>query len=150
MKQIGFGQRIVTSSLLGLLSLGLTDCGSGRDPEAIPKLKQQELETALFFLEGNLYSLGEVGYTAWTPTTAAAEWVMTMNASMVLLPEEEAEYRQAGIQPKEPIPYVLNQPTDAWQIVLVPDDVQQMIRVEAYGQDLEKPLIEKELPCCNF
>lgn len=149
MVKMGLSQRVMVS-LIALSSLGGVGCMGEAPTSKVSSLKQQELEAALLFLEGNLSSLGEVGYAEWTPTTAAAELVETMNASMVLLPEEEEDYRQAGIKPKEPIPYVLNQPTAAWQIVLIPDDAQQVIRVEAYGQELETPLIEKDLPCCGF
>jgi hypothetical protein len=145
-------KRFIAFALLGIGSLTISGClGNSSEPSSTPStLKQQELEQAIFFLEGNLGTLGDVGYAQWTPTTAAEELVTTMNASQVLLPEEEDEYRQAGIKPKEVIPYVLNQPTEAWQVVLVPDDTQQTIYVQGFGNDLETPLIEKDLPCCGY
>ncbi len=73
-----------------------------------------------------------------------------MNAAQILLPEEEQQYRQAGIRPKEAIPYLLEKPTDSWQVVLIADEAQQKIRVEGYGKDLSQPLIVKEIPCCQF
>ena len=144
--------KLITFSLVSLSSLSLASCfgAGGEVGSALSALKQQELEQAVFFLESNLQGLGDVGYTQWIPSTAADELVTTMNAAGILLPEEEADYREAGIKPKEPIPYVLNQPTEAWQIVLIPDDVQQVIHIKAYGKDLETPVIEKDLPCCSY
>lgn len=139
----------VAIGLIGLSSLFPIGCFGSSNSTAVPKFKQQALEKAIFFLEGNLGSLSDVGYTQWTPTTAATELVETMNVSQRLLPEEQAEYEAAGIQPQAEIPYVLNQPTGPWQIVLVPDDKQQTIHVKAYGEDLETPLIEKSFPCCR-
>jgi hypothetical protein len=142
--------KFITLGLIGLSSLSFFSCSGNNTRNTVPTFTQQELAQAIFFLEGNLGSLSEAGYVQWTPTTAAAELVEIMNTSQILLPEEEEDYRQSGIQPKDPIPYVLNQPTAAWQIVLIADDAQQTIQVKAYGKDLETPLIERELPCCSY
>ncbi len=144
--------KLIFLSWISLSSLSLAGCfgPAVESSGAISALKQQELEQAVLFLESNLDSLSEVGYVQWDPTTAAAELVTTMNAALVLLPEEEADYREAGIKPKDGISYILNQPTEAWQIVLIPDDPQQTIYVKAYGKDLETPVIEKDLPCCSY
>ena len=90
-------------------------------------LKQRKLEQAVFFAESNLGSLGDVGYVQWTPKTAADELVKTMNASQILTPEEKEEYRQNKVRIPKAIPYVLNQPTETWQVVIVADEVGEKI-----------------------
>ncbi len=129
-----------------------TACGNSAQPTAKKgsSLKKRQLEEAIFYVETNLESLGEASYVQWTPTTAVANLAETMNAAQILLPEEEQQYRQAGIRPKEAIPYLLEKPTDSWQVVLIADEAQQKIRVEGYGKDLSQPLIVKEIPCCQF
>ncbi|MGK7872740.1 MAG: hypothetical protein AB4426_05325 [Xenococcaceae cyanobacterium] len=135
-----------------MLALVYTGCGnsSQQDPQKVSPLKKRELEQAIFYVEANLGALGDSGYVQWTPTTAVANLVETMNASQILLPEEEEEYRQAGIRPPKPIPYVIDKPKGAWQVVLIADEAQQKIRVLGYGTDLTEPLVVKEIPCCQF
>ena len=135
-----------------ILVLACTACGNPAPPaqQKASPLKKQELEKAVLYVEANLNALGDSGYVQWTPTTAVAQLVETMNASGVLLPEEEEEYRQAGIRPPEPIPYVMETPQEAWQVVLIADEEQQKIRVLGYGTDLTQPLVVKEIPCCQF
>ena len=147
-----FGQQTYSlAALTALFSLTLTSCGgSAPTTSQIPSFKQRQLEDAIFFLESNLRGIGEVGYVQWTPSTAAAELAATMNAAQAPFPGEDEELRQAGVRPPEPIPYVLNEPTDTWQIVLIPDEAAQMIHVQAYGKDLSQPVIEKDLPCCGY
>jgi len=145
---------VITLAGLVLSSVALVACGGNSSDvptsNKLAQLKQQDLESAILFAESNLESLTGVGYAEWTPTTAAEELVITMNASQMLLPEEQAEFQDADIKPKEGIPYVLNEPTDSWQVVVVPDDTNQMIHIQGFGQDLETPLIEQEVPCCSY
>lgn len=145
--------------MLNLLKLGvlllfvfvLLGCGqpqSASTPSALQKHKQQELEQAILFVESSLRSLSSVGYTQWTPTTAAQEVVKIMNASQVTLSAEEERYREAEITPKT-IPHLFNEkPTQSWSIVVRPDETKQVVVVEGYGTDLEEPVLMKELPCC--
>lgn len=112
--------------------------------------KRYSLETAIASFEVNLDSLEEAGFMQWTPSSASMEMVDVMNAAQILLPEEEAKFRQAGKPVPEPIPYVLETPTNPWQIVVIPDEAAQKIRIEGYGMDLSQPLITKEWPCCSF
>jgi len=142
--------KLAIAASVGLSSLTLAGCLSNTADSALSPLKQRELENALYFLEGNLHNLGDVGYTQWTPTTAAAELVTLMNAANALTPAEAADFQSAGIQPETAIGYALNQPTATWQIVLIPDEAQQAILVEAYGTDLTTPVMQKTLPCCEF
>jgi hypothetical protein len=142
--------KLLSISLAGVCGLAIASCFGGDTTTVISPIKQREMEESLYFFEGNLYSLGDAGYVAWTPTTAAAELVTIMNTSMMLTPEEEEEYRQQGMRIHKPIPYVLNAPTDSWQIVLVPDDEQQVIHVRGYGPDLEVPIMTQDFPCCGY
>ena len=48
------------------------------------------------------------------------------------------------------IPYVLNQPTETWQVVIVADEVGDKILIHGYGNDLNKPMVVKEVACCQF
>lgn len=112
--------------------------------------KRYSLETAIASFEVNLDSLGEEEFIKWTPSSASMEMVDVMNAAQILLPEEEEEFRQAGMRVPDAIPYVLEAPTNPWQIVVIPDDAAKKIRVEGYGVDLSQPLITKEWPCCSF
>ncbi len=112
--------------------------------------KRYSMETAIATFESNLSLLGDADLLTWTPSMASMEMVDVMNAAQILLPEEEAEFRQAGKPVPEPIPYVLEKPSNPWQIVVIPDDAAQTIRIEGYGMDLTQPLITKEWPCCSF
>jgi hypothetical protein len=147
---MAISHKLLSISLAGVCGLAIVGCFGGDTKTVISPLKQREMEESIYFFEGNLYSLWDAGYVAWTPTTAAAELVTIMNTSMTLTPEEEEEYRQQGMRIHEPISYVLNEPTDRWQIVLVPDDEQQVIHVRGYGPDLETPILEQEFPCCGY
>ena len=111
--------------------------------------KQQQLSQAILSVEANLGSLTDAGYVSWTPTTAVAELAKSLNASQVLLPEEKEQYKAAKIRPVT-IPYTINKPTGSWQVVLIPDDANQLIRVQGYGASLEQPLMTKKIPCCSF
>ncbi len=135
-----------------ILVLTCTACGNSSPPaqQKVSPLKKQELEKAVLYVEANLNALGDSGYVQWTPTTAVAQLVETMNAAQILLPEEEEEYRQAGIRLPEPIAYVMETPQEAWQVVLIADEEQQKIRVLGYGTNLTQPLVVKEIPCCQF
>lgn len=130
------------------LSLCVACEKSSNNTQAVSPKKLQ-LEQAVSSVEMTLGSLGDVGYVQWTPTTAAEELVNTLNASQVLLPEEEEQYREARIKPVT-IPYSLNQPTTNWQVVIIPDEANSLIKVEGYGSNLEEPLLAKEIPCCSF
>ena len=112
--------------------------------------KRYSLETAIADFETNLSRLGKADLLTWTPSMASMEMVDVMNAAQIFLPEEEAAFKQAGLRVPDPIPYVLEAPTNPWQIVVIPDDATQTIRIEGYGVDLTKPLIVKEWPCCSF
>lgn len=134
-----------------LILLTLIGCGSTEVSSGGKSLKEKEMERAIFFGKASLDGLGESGYVRWTPTTAAIQLVNTMNAAQTLTPEEEKEYRQRGMTmiPKA-IPYVLNQPTAPWQVVIVADETQQKIKFLGYGTDLQTPIITEEVPCCQF
>jgi hypothetical protein len=139
-----------TAGLVSLYSLNLAGCLDGHAESSMSAFKQKEMEEAILFLENYLYSLEDVSYASWTPTTAAAEIVTSMNTAVTLPPQEAEEYQQPNVPMREPILYALDQPTDVWQIVLVPDDEQQVIYVRGYGNSLEIPIVEKELSCCSL
>ena len=139
------------SGYLPLTIISLSLCVACEEPSNNTQAfspKKLQLEQAVSSVEMTLGSLGDVGYVQWTPTTAAEEVVNTLNASQVLLPEE-AQYREAKIKPVT-IPYILNKPTTNWQVVIIPDEDNSLIKVEGYGSNLEEPLLAKEIPCCSF
>jgi hypothetical protein len=109
--------------------------------------RRTRLEVALHVVEANFGSLMETGYgPRRTATGAAIELVNLMTAAeSAPLPEELGEQaaRLAALVPKTE--YVLFEPTAPWQIVLVPDDRTHIVRVEAYGTDLEEPMLARTL-----
>ncbi len=111
--------------------------------------KKLHLEKAFLSVEMTLSAMGDSGYVQWTPTTAAAEAVDSLNASQVLVPGEEEQYKEARIKPVT-IPYTLNKATDKWQVVIIPDEENSTIKVEGYGSNLDEPLLVKTIPCCYF
>ena len=56
------------------------------------------------------------------------------------------DFESSGMRrmPK-PIEFVKDPPTNPWQIVLIPDEKNSMVRIEGYGNDLEAPLISKRV-----
>lgn len=140
---------VVGSAITGLMLL--IAYTTSKDTKVNLSIKQRELEEAVFYLEGSLSGLGEAGYQQWTPTTAASEVVAVMNAATQLTPEEKAEFQQRGMRPpKVSVSYALDAPTQPWQVVLIPDDEHQMIHLAAYSTDLHTPVLQKDLPCCQF
>ena len=134
-----------------LIILSLSLCIACGDPSNRTKAfspKKLHLEKAVLSAEMALGSIGDVGYVQWTPITAAQELVNSLNSSQVLLPEEKEQYKEAKIKPVT-IPFTLNQPTEKWQVVIIPEEDKSIIRVEGYGDNLEKPLLIKKLPCCQ-
>ncbi|MEO0533306.1 MAG: hypothetical protein AAF215_05515 [Cyanobacteria bacterium P01_A01_bin.123] len=109
------------------------------------KGKEISLENAVWSAEATLSSLGESGYIQWTPSTSVEETMMSLNAAQIPMPEDYEEYDRSL---PDPVEYVLHQPNAPWQVVLVPLDDQNLVRIEAYGEDLSVPLIQKEFPCC--
>lgn len=137
---------------IALLLYGLMGCGTSQPMtnDSVPKIKRQELERAVFFAASNIDGFGDAGYQQWTPTSAATQLVETMNAAQSLTPEEEKEYKERGMPIIKAIPYVLNTPTDKFQVVVVPDEAAQKILIKGYAYDLTEPLIVEEIPCCQF
>ncbi len=143
-KQLSFYFSLTLVSLC--LCIGCQD-SSQKTKAFSPKTLQ--LEKAVISVEMTLGAMGDSGYVQWTPTTAAKQVVDTLNASQVLLPEEEEQYKQARIKPVT-IPYTLNKATDKWQVVIIPDEENSTIKVEGYGSSLDQPLLVKNIPCCYF
>jgi hypothetical protein len=113
-----------------------------------PSLKQRQLENAVLAAETTFHSMLDAGYQQWTPTEAANELVVMLNSAQLLTPEEQAEYEQSGVRLKPVVSYEINRPSDEWQVVLIPDEEAQTIQIVGYGQDLETPLIQEDIPCC--
>ncbi len=135
---------------LTLISLSLcVACKDSSQKQKASSPKKLHLEKAVASVEMTLGSIGDVGYTQWTPTTAAAEVVDSLNASQVLMPGEEEQYKEARIKPVT-IPYTLNKATDQWQVVIIPNEENSTIKVEGYGTNLDEPLFVKSVPCCQF
>ena len=143
-------KRLFFNRTLTLFALSL--CVACEDPSEKTHAfspKKLHLEKAVASVEMTLGSMGDVGYMQWTPTTAAIEVVDSLNASQVLMPGEEEQYKEARIKPVS-IPYTLNKATDKWQVVIIPDEDNSTIQVEGYGTNLEEPLLVKSIPCCQF
>lgn len=134
-----------------LLLISLISCGEpSTNTNKVPSFKQRELEEAVYFAESNLGGFGDAGYVQYTPTTAATQLVETMNTAQTLTLEEEKEYKERGMLIPKAIPYVLNEPTDKWQVVVIGDETAQKVIIKGYGIDLTQPLVVKEIPCCQF
>lgn len=136
--------------ILLVLMFSLVACSPTTKSTKVPRYKLQELEQSIFFAESNLGGMGDAGYVQWTPTTAATQLVESMNAAQTLTPEEEKEYKERGMFIPKAIPYVLNQPTDKWQVVVIGDETGKKIILQGYGSDLTQPLVIREIPCCQF
>ena len=135
---------------LTLISLSLcVGCEDSSEKTQVFSPKKLHLEKAVASVEMTLGSMGDVGYVQWTPTTAAIEVVDSLNASQVLVPGEEEQYKEARIKPVT-IPYTLNKVTDKWQVVIIPDEANSTIKIEGYGSNLDEPLFVKSIPCCQF
>lgn len=135
---------------LTLISLSLcVACEDSSEKTQAFSPKKLHLEKAVASVEMTLGAMGDVGYTQWTPTTAAQQVVDSLNASQVLLPGEEEQYKEARIKPVT-IPYTLNKATDKWQVVIIPDEENSTIKVEGYGTNLDEPLLIKTILCCQF
>ncbi|MGK7882154.1 MAG: hypothetical protein AB4060_18945 [Crocosphaera sp.] len=124
-------------------------CGNSSEKTQEVSPKKLHLERAVLSVEMTLGAMGDSGYVQWTPTTAAEKAVDSLNASQVLVPGEEEQYREARMKPVT-IPYTLNKATDKWQVVIIPDEENSTIKVEGYGSSLEEPLFVKTIPCCYF
>lgn len=135
---------------LTLFSLSLcVACGDSSTPSQTFSPKKLYLEKAVASVEMTLSAMGDSGYVQWTPTTAAEQAVNSLNASQVLVPGEEEQYREAKLKPVT-IPFTLNKATDKWQVVIIPDEENSTIEIEGYGSNLEEPLLVKSIPCCYF
>lgn len=62
----------------------------------------------------------------------------------------EPRWGQVVSVPFTPYSYRVGKPDGPKQIVFIYEKLQQKIRVEAYGDDLAKPVTFQEFPCCHW
>ena len=107
---------------------------------SIAPISRERMEQAVAAAETGLRGMTDGGFVQWTPTTLATELVQSLNSVQLSAP---------GV-PQNPaaavVPYVLNMPTGPWQVALVADEAQRTIRIDAYGADLDEPIIRKNIP----
>ena len=130
----------IVGGLIWYVAQSMAVVTSGR----LTLVSQRRLEQAVWAVEANLDGMADAGYVRWTPSGAARELVAVLNAAQVPDPQEEA-MRQGGFRPPPPTEYVLGRATKPGQVVLIPDDARNVIRIEAYGSDLSQPVIVKEV-----
>jgi len=106
--------------------------------------RQQQLEAAVWAVEANADGMSDAGYVRWTPTTMAQQLVPLLNAATTS-PADDVRAGETLPRPFPPILYVLGHPTGTWQVVLVPEEARNTIRVEAYAIDPARPLIVREI-----
>lgn len=117
--------------LLILLVIGLTACGG--DP------KTANLKKGMYLMESIVTSrvLQDAVKNAdpeMRPSTAVGAALSGGITANFPQPPEGIGISNQG-----------EKPTETWMVHLVPDDVAKQIRIEGYGDDLQKPLIIKKI-----
>lgn len=147
-------------ALLALCTL-LSACGEDADKQttqsrlkemkekhhaAFAMMKQRRLVHAVTILEANVSNVqGSGGYQMWTATKMADTLVRLSKTADAHIPgEPRVKNRMPAIT------YVKGHVTKPWQIVLIPDDKSKKILVKAYGDDIKKPAITKEIPVSTY
>ena len=111
-------------------------------PAELSSVQYLRLKRAMLSLEADLGSLDSGPPTLTEAVTQAAQ---KFNQTSHIDPEELRDLRAAGIAHPASIPVTLWQPKGPWQLVVIPDDVYHIIRVEAYGVDLSHPLLSDDI-----
>jgi len=142
-KQLLAALAVIWVAMALFLLSGATELGRSRAEEA----NRRRLQNAVWVAQANYDGLQDVGYAGWTPTSAAQRLVTLLNAAQVTQPDE----LPPGMKlPPARTKYVLGKPTGPWQVALVADERRKRVRVEAYGKDLEKPIIVRELVVAGY
>lgn len=129
---VGFGYSIMKSSDMLLVELS----------ENMTRMDHSSIERAVIAAEGAIEGLPNFGHINWIPTQAGTEALKILNATRQSLSAEDAQHNEAGLKFK-PTEYVVDEPTAAGQVVLIPNDSEGVIIIKGYGKDLSEPLIEK-------
>jgi hypothetical protein len=136
---------VIWVGVLVYLMSGATSLGRSYAEEA----NRRRLQNAVWAAEANYGGLLDAGYIQWTPTTVAQQLVEILNAAQVPLADDPS-HREVKLPPAPRTKYVLGQPSGPWQVVLVADEPHQRVRVEGYGNDLEHPMMVKELVVMGY
>lgn len=90
-------------------------------------------------VEGVYEGIYSAGYVRYTASQLASMMISSGNAAQAAGPQDQPPSGGRPAAPK-PVPYVLGRPTGPWQIVVVPNDDRNVVRVELYGNDLNTPM----------
>ena len=136
------------SALALSLAFGViaVSCGrsSSRDDalsEMATEVMKQEIIRSVEVVDATLGSMQDGGgYQSWTPEKAVEKLVPLLNSANAP-GEGEPDLPRSSSK----IRYVRDRVTASWQIVLIPDDKQKIIRVEGYGPDTTKAVYTKKI-----
>ena len=112
----------------------------------IEALNLRSLKMAVDVVEMTLGSMQDGGgYQEWTPKKAVEKLIPTLNSASKPLPGEPKIQGTAAR-----IKYVKDKVTEAYQIVLIPNDEKKLIYIKGYGKDLTKPVYSKEIKVSRY
>lgn len=143
-----------------LSSLLLAGCGEVPDSKADKEFKneqashspglailhQKRLTYAVMMVRANVGNIKDSGgYQYWTPSKMVDALIRLSQTSGTHVPGEPRVKKQSP-----EITYVKGKVTKPWQIVLIPDDKAKKIIVKAYGNQIKKPAVQREIPVSSY
>lgn len=133
-------------ALVGITSLwslmGLFHGGSGKTGGGIR-------ENQILSEVSSAAQVIECGYsdsfsTVFTPTQAIKNYLNLIDTTKG---EADEILKQAGKIPQKPVKYIIGKPDAPWEVVLRPNNQENKVTVLGFGDDLNEPLVVKEVLC---
>lgn len=150
----------INASIISLFSILLTACGDSPPPKntkpikqtvsthskGLAILQQKRLSYAVIMVRANVGNLqNSGGYQMWSANKMVDALIRLSKTSGAHVPGEPRVKKQSP-----EISYVKGKVTKPWQIVLIPNDRAKKIVVKAYGGDISKPAIVREVPVSTY
>ena len=112
----------------------------------VEAMNLRSIKMAVDVVEMTLGSMQDGGgYQEWTPKKAVEKLIPTLNSASKPLPGEP---KMRGTAAR--IKYVKDKVTEAYQIVLTPNDEKKLIYIKGYGKDITNPAYTKEIKVSRY
>lgn len=148
---------IIFASLATVMLIGCGEAPDSKADKAYSKeqlshspglaiLQQKRLSYAVMMVRSNVGNLQDSGgYQMWTASKMVDALIRLSKTAGAHVPGEPRIKKQSP-----EITYVKGKVTKPWQIVLIPDDIAKKIIVKAYGRDMKKPAVVREIPVSSY
>ena len=103
--------------------------------DGLARARRNSLEMAVLSAVGNAdCGFTEIGYGFRSPDDEAERLVDLMNSA-------------SAPAPPDGITYVLGRPRQPWQVAVRPDSAANLIAIEGYGAEVDRPVVSERVSC---